>query len=122
LGNPTIYGEPGHQGTDLVSLAGVPGNDRGREISSYSVTLGSGIVLLLQANPQRIAAVIQNYDDPAAPGSFVQVYLGGVNTIPITLSPLGTLQIDVNLPWAGEIYVNTTPNSPVVVANEVSIA
>lgn len=123
MGNSAIYGEPGYRGMDLVSLSGVPGSDRGREISSYSVTLGAlGTVLLLQANPKRVAAIIQNLDDPAAPGTLVAVYVGGVNTIPIYLSPLGTFQIDVDFPWVGEIYVGYTNNAPVVVANEVSIA
>lgn len=117
--NPPIYNEPGFNG-QVISLASVAGaSGKGRQAVSNSFTL-SGIVIIAPANPKRISAIIQNVGDPAFPGSQLGVYIGGVNTIPITLTENGTLQIDGNYPWTGEIYANAITNNPVVVVVEVT--
>lgn len=121
--NPAIYNETGFEG-QVISQGGIKGASyKGRQVISGSFTFGGSnpvYPLIMAANPRRISAIIQNLDDPAAPGSVVAIYLGGVNTIPITLAPLGTLQLDVNFPWTGEVYANVSANSPVVTVLEIT--
>lgn len=118
MANPPIYAETGYNG-QVTSLAGVVGAvNKGRQAVSNSYTL-SGIVIILQANPQRIAAIIQNIGDPAFPGSALEIFIGGVNSIPFTLVENGSMQLDVNFPWTGEVYANLITNNPVVIVTEI---
>jgi hypothetical protein len=138
--NPPSYSETGHlpgqckinlppytpEGEvfgDLVSLGGIRGKPNfGRVLSSNSFTVGVGTFQVASvSNPQRVAAIIENLDDGAAPGSQLYVYLGGLNTIPFILQPYGTFQIDKNFPWTGDIWVNSNAGSPICVINEVSV-
>lgn len=110
---------------NLISLGGVPGRvNLGRVLSSDSKTL-TGIgppTPLMIDNPQRISAIIQNAGDPALPGvAIVDVYLGGLNSIPIRLVENGTLQLDANFPWTGSVWVTCAGATPVVRYNEVSV-
>jgi hypothetical protein len=120
-----IYYEPGNR-LPLISLGGVvslPG--QGRIVRSISATIGTGadgnLYQVLDANPKRISCVIQNTDDGAAPGSLVTVRLGSVNTIPITLTTLGTVQIDKDLPFIGAIIISAAAGAPVVTVQEIGL-
>lgn len=120
--NPSVYAETGFEG-QVTSQGGVKGATyKGRQVTSDSFTMSgaTGIVLILPANPRRISALIQNVGDPAAPGSLVEISLGGVNTIPFRLTENGTFQIDVNFPWTGEVYGNLVTNSPVITVVEIT--
>lgn len=121
--NPPIYNEPGFNG-QVVSLAAVSGaSGKGRQVVSNSFTLGGTnpvFPCILPANPRRISAIIQNIGDPANPGSNVSIYLGGANSIPITLVENGTLQLDVNYPWTGDVYAALVTNGPVVIVVEIT--
>src|SRR5450759_3113267 len=115
----------------LTSLAGVQGADgKGRVIDSVSVALTATVVLVLSSNPKRISALIQNIDDITSPGSSVFISLGnpGYAIDPgayvSVLSPLGTLQIDKDFPWTGEVYACKFTNvvgSPTILVTEISI-
>ena len=118
--NPPTYSEGGNQ-LPLISLGGVQSQThQGRIIASNSLTI-SGPVILALGNPRRIALIVQNIDDPAHLGSYVEVYLGGLNSIPIFLAPYGTLQIDRDFPWIGEVWVAAALNNPVVTYNEIDL-
>lgn len=123
--NPPTYTETGNL-LPLLSLGGVlaqPG--QGRTISSNSFTLSTvlGAQQIMDSNPKRISAVIQNVDDLASPGSYIEVFLGGLNTIPLILAPYGTLQIDRDFPWTGCVWANhfNNSNAPIVLIDEVSV-
>lgn len=119
--NPALYSEVGFDG-QVSSMAGVKGAAyKGRQVISDSFTFGGSnpvYPLILAANPRRISAVIQNLGDAAHPGEILEIYIGGVNTIPINLVENGTFQIDTNFPWTGEVYANysgvNTPSLGVV--------
>jgi hypothetical protein len=120
-----IYYEPGNK-LPLISLGGVvsiPG--QGRIIKSINATTGTGadgnLVQILDSNPKRISCIIQNIDDPVAVGSNVSVYLGSVNTIPITLGTLGVLQIDKDFPCIGAIIISAAAGAPVVTVQEIGL-
>lgn len=119
--------ESGYYG-QLTSLSGLRGAEgKGRVIHTAQIALTSAAVLILSANPKRISAIIQNQDDATNPGSNLSVYLGNpayvidAGDVVADLSPLGTLQIDANLPWTGEIYASRVTNSPTVVVTEISL-
>lgn len=123
--NQPIYYEPGN-GLPLLSLGGIvslPG--QGRIIRSFSATTGSGAdgndYQILDANPKRISALIQNLDDAAHPGSLVEVFLGSANTMAITLGTLGCLQIDRDFPCIGAIIIAAASGSPVVTVQEIGL-
>jgi hypothetical protein len=88
---------------------------------STLITLAVGITQICPANPKRIATIIQNLDDAANPNTEVGIYLGGTNTIAVQLLSHGSLQIDQNLPWCGEINVGVGANAPIVSIIEISI-
>jgi hypothetical protein len=114
-----VYVEPGNR-LPIISLGGVvslPG--QGRVVTSTSVVATNPIVLA-SSNPKRISAIIQNADDGANPGMKVYVFLGNT-TPPIILSPYGTLQIDKDFPWIGDIIVGASANSPVVTMLEIGL-
>jgi hypothetical protein len=77
-------------------------------------------IVLASSNPKRISAIIQNTDDNGNPGSKVYVFLGN-STPPIILLPYGTLQIDRDYPWIGEIDVAAAANNPVVTIVEIGL-
>lgn len=115
-----VYFESGNQ-LPLLSLGGVISQaGQGRNITSNSVTI-TGPTQLAPANPKRIAAVVQNIGDPALPGCTVGVYFGSLNVIPVTLGVMGTIQIDTNLPWIGEIDVVANAGAPVCTIMEINI-
>lgn len=119
MANPTVYYEPGNL-LPVVSLGGVvslPG--KGRIVTSYSVVATAPIVLA-SANPKRISAIIQNCDDGANPGMKAYVFLGNA-TPPIILLPFGTLQIDRDFPWIGDIIVGASAHDPVVTFVEIGL-
>jgi hypothetical protein len=109
----------------LVSLGGVkqvyPG--KGRQVINPSLTGSTTTQVILPANPKRIAAIVQNLDDVAAPGSLVYVYLGIFKTVPFgfVLNTLGSIQIDSNFPWIGDITIYAPTGSPLVNATEISV-
>jgi len=105
----------------IISLGGnVSREGQGRVFSSAIVSAFGGVVLA-PSNPKRISALIQNLDDIAVPGQIITVYLGGLGTAPIVLSAYGTLQIDINFPWTGEIDVASISNNPLVMIWEISL-
>lgn len=113
--------EPGYNG-QLVSLGGVHGlAGYGRIVQPYQAFILSGLVLVLPANPKRISAMLQNWDDAANPGSRVLLFLGGQYGQLIQLLAYGSLQIDNNFPWTGEIYANAVANTPSLNVIEVTV-
>jgi hypothetical protein len=97
----------------IVSLGGnvsAPGQGRVLDINQYNA--GSPIIIL-QDNPNRISAIIQN-DGPS-----VAVIYAPNNSGSIQLVAYGTLQIDRDFPWTGPIMASGT-NCLVTVA-EVSL-
>lgn len=103
----------------LVSLAGVLGAEGlGRSARHDSVSISSGLgVIGLESNPLRIAASVQNYsvDD------VLNVFLGDTTDGPVfTLKHLGYLQIDINMPWTGAIYLQSG-GTGIAAINEMSI-
>ena len=120
-----IYIEPGNR-LPIISLGGIVSNEgQGRIIRSINATTGSGAdgndYQILDSNPKRISCIIQNLDDAASAGSLVEVYLGSVNTIPITLGTLGTLQIDRDFPCIGAIIIAAASGAPVVAVVEIGL-
>lgn len=112
--------EMGYNGR-LVSLAGVLGAEGKGRIISPTTLVVSTAVIALSANPKRISALLQNFDDPSTPGSRMYVFIGNNSSAPIVLAPLGSLQIDADFPWTGEIWASAPANTPVLEMNEVSI-
>lgn len=115
------YYEPGNK-YPLVTLGGsvtTPG--QGRVVDSGSLTATVAAQVLLSSNPKRISAIIQNLDDAAHPGSLVYVNIGNSSADHIVLAALGSLQIDKDFPWIGEIDVSAPSNSPVVNFVEIGI-
>jgi hypothetical protein len=117
--NPAVFVEPGNR-LPLISLGGVVSlQGQGRIVTSTSVVATAPIVLA-SANPKRISAIIQNCDDGANPGMKVYVFMGTA-TPPIILLPYGTLQIDRDFPWIGDIIVGASANNPVVTMVEIGL-
>jgi hypothetical protein len=106
----------------ILSLGGISNlRGKGRVTTSLIVPVSGGITLL-SANPKRIAALIMNMDDSVTPGNTIALYLGSVGSSPMYLTPNGSLQIDVNFPWTGEIdaaYIGG--NNPLVSVWEISL-
>ena len=116
--------DSGYNG-QLVSLSNVLGQDgQGRACSGGTLTMSATPVLVLASNPKRIAALIENLDDSANPGSGVILYLGNPSIYPLAqtiLAPLGTFQIDINLPWSGDVWAANVVNSPVLSVLEITV-
>lgn len=114
----------GYQGR-LVSLSGIPGQDgQGRACAGGTLTMSATPVLVLASNPKRIAALIENLDDAAAPGSGIELYFGNTSVYPVAkiiLTAYGTIQIDTDLPWTGEVWAANVINAPVISVMEITI-
>lgn len=114
--------ENGHVG-ELVSLAGVPGKVfLGRELvyASY-VPITTTTSQVLFNNPKRIAALIVN-----SGSTDIAIRLGTTPVIgpPIQgmlLSPGGSLQIDKDLPWTGEVFVVFGASGGSLEVEEISV-
>ena len=119
-----INTDNGYQGR-LVSLSGIMGQDgQGRSSIGGLTTMTATPVMVLASNPKRIAALIENLDDVANPGSGIELYFGNPSIYPVAqiiLSPLGTIQIDQDLPWTGEVWAANVVNSPVISVMEIAI-
>lgn len=113
----TTFYEPG-SALPITSLAGVvslPG--QGRVVTNGTQAV-SAPANLLPSNPKRISAVIQNIDTTDK----ILVYLGPAGgQAPIYLLPGGTLQIDKDFPWTGEVNVWSSAGAPVVNYIEISL-
>jgi hypothetical protein len=126
--NPVIYTEPGNN-LPLISLGGVVSNvSLGRVMRSEAIASGAvtgGAQLLLGANPKRISAIIQNSSvgDNLPAVNDVYIFLGGPSGMQLVLAPLGTLQIDKDFPWIGEIWFSSVDITtlPIVSYSEVSL-
>lgn len=117
-----IVTEPGNL-LPLVSLGGVISlSGQGRTILSDADALNTGSPhsLYVASNPKRISLIIQNNDDATAPGTPIQVYLGAQSHPVFVYSP-GTLQIDRDLPWIGEVVIMSATNNPIATYIEVSL-
>lgn len=117
------YLEPGNL-LPVVSLGGVISNPGlGRVVDVNNITLNGTAFVLSVSNPKRISAIVQNIDDAAHPGAHALIYLGGLNSIPIDLTPYGTLQIDKDFPWIGEIdgATGTGGTTPVITIVEIGL-
>jgi hypothetical protein len=110
--------EPGYQG-ELVSLAGVRGKRYlGRQGERFTIALTGGTGQIgMPSNPKRIAATIQIFvgtDD-------LQVYFGDSTDGPaFILAPRDLLQIDLNLPWTGAVYLYSSGTMSVL-CNEITV-
>ena len=121
MANPLIT-DSGYNG-QILSLGGVLGADgKGRTSLTAAFTLTGASQIVLLANPKRISALLCNTDDAANPGSLVYLYTWGSGApVLCILTALGTYQIDINLPWTGEILALAPLNSPVLISTEVAI-
>lgn len=114
--------EAGYLGR-LVSLGGIVGADgKGRVVKSTTLASSANVTAILANNPKRIAALIQNGDTTNVAFVYLGTDTAGTFTSnPIVLNPGGSLQIDVNLPWTGEVMIVTAAVAVSVVATEISV-
>jgi len=96
-----VVRESGYNGR-LVSLGGLLSLEgQGRECDSKIVPLiVSAWTRLLENNPRRISALIQNVDNSLTVAVIIGDDSGGGY---FHLEPKGTLQIDENFPWTGPV-------------------
>lgn len=100
----------------LVSLGGVvQTNGRGREMYHAQVTIPAAGVCVLNNNPKRISAIIQNI------GTVVHSICFDPNTISLYVYPGQSFQIDSDFPWTGEVFIYATGVVSTVQICEVSI-
>jgi len=92
--------EAGYQGR-LVSLGGVVGAPgRGRQARQLNNSVdNTGTKLIMESNPKRLSALIQNIDA-------INMYImfgDELYNYGFLLRPYDIFQIDQNLPWAGSV-------------------
>lgn len=99
-----VYKESGHYSPndELISLGGVKGvANRGRNVDIRSYTAADAAAHpIAQDNPQRIAMLITNNGTDSVPVDLGNGAAAGYGHI---LAPGGSLQIDKNFPWTGEM-------------------
>lgn len=115
------YIEPGHVGT-LVSLAGIvgrPGAGRKTEYNGGVVPFAAA-QQCLPANMRRISALIQMIESTTYTSAYINVFFGSEAVA--RLYPRGSLLIDSNFPWCGEISLQAVTTAGYVFVNEVSVS
>jgi hypothetical protein len=116
---PQFIQEPGYSG-ELVSLGGVISKNRGRQIEIKNVTVGPVAVQIMDDNPKRYRAFLQNTSDTP-----LSLFLGSrATTVGHIIIPVGaTFQFDNDFPWCGAVIaVNTSVGDTIIPFIEVSIA
>lgn len=101
----TVFRESGYLGR-LTSLGGVKGHEGiGRQVEDASALSVTSLYCAIPANPSRVWASITN--DPTSTND-LDIYLGDGLYKFCSLVPGGSLLINDELPWTGNIWVNST--------------
>jgi hypothetical protein len=100
--------EAGNAGL-LISLGGIIGRiGAGREIASdYLTSVGGNYVQVLDSNPKRLSAIVQNRGTDLLLVAFGEMSVSGSA---ILIDPHGSFQIDQNFPWTGPVFVTSPTN------------
>lgn len=102
------------------SLIGQPSSARGQESTVGAVSVDTTSTQILSANPQRIAAVLVNDGVDV-----IYLKLGSSPALVnsgIRLNPAGgSIQIDQNFPYIGEIHGIVATTASVITITELSV-
>ena len=109
--------ESGYNGV-LISLGGVKGApNRGRYTVANVRTMTAAPYPVAPSNSRRLSLVIANLHT-----DYMRVYFGrDFGTSYIQLQPGQSIQIDSDLPWTGDVYVDSPVSAGVVNYVEVSV-
>lgn len=102
-----------------ASLDGIVSSDRPLQQNDRTITVGAASVMVLGQNPLRVWASLVNDGDNVI---YLQLGAVAISNTGIRLNPAGgSLTIDRNMPWTGQVHAIAPGGNTVLCGQEVSV-